>query len=172
MMIQTDKASMCCAGRFYWTIATICFVAVSTAAFGALTQAEVDHIVDNEILMCEHEEDAEAIEKSLKERGATDEMLAHGYYFVIAKTQNSEKGSLDSEKFHSAVFGFANVASGTMLTNLLNAAAASTNELDVSDAILAYHGRELFCSGAWTRQARRTARSMYTRQSGDALPRA
>ena len=110
MMIQTDKASMCCAGRFYWTIATICFVAVSTAAFGALTQAEVTHIVDTEILMCEHEEDADAIEKSLRERGATDEMLAHGYYFVIAKTQNSEKGSLDSEKFHSAVFGFANVS--------------------------------------------------------------
>ena len=133
---------MQCDGKFSRAIAAIGFVAASTVAFGAFTQAEVDHIVDNEILMCEHEEDAEAIEKSLKERGATDEMLAHGYYFVIAKTQNSKKGSLDSEKFHSAVFGFANVASGTMLTNLLNAAAASTNELDVSDAILAYHGRE------------------------------
>ena len=142
MMIQTDKKIMQCDGKFSRAIAAIGFVAASTVAFGAFTQAEVDHIVDNEILMCEHEEDAEAIEKSLKERGATDEMLAHGYYFVIAKTQNSEKGSLDSEKFHSAVFGFANVASGTMLTNLLNAAAASTNELDVSDAILAYHGRE------------------------------
>ena len=142
MMIQTGKKIMQCDGKFSRAIAAIGFVAASTVAFGAFTQAEVDHIVDNEILMCEHEEDAEAIEKSLKERGATDEMLAHGYYFVIAKTQNSEKGSLDSEKFHSAVFGFANVASGTMLTNLLNAAAASTNELDVSDAILAYHGRE------------------------------
>ena len=142
MMIQTDKKIMQCDGKFSRAIAAIGFIAASTVAFGAFTQAEVDHIVDNEILMCEHEEDAEAIEKSLKERGATDEMLAHGYYFVIAKTQNSEKGSLDSEKFHSAVFGFANVASGTMLTNLLNAAAASTNELDVSDAILAYHGRE------------------------------
>ena len=142
MMIQTDKKIMQCDGKSSRAITAIGFVAASTVAFGAFTQAEVDHIVDNEILMCEHEEDAEAIEKSLKERGATDEMLAHGYYFVIAKTQNSEKGSLDSEKFHSAVFGFANVASGTMLTNLLNAAAASTNELDVSDAILAYHGRE------------------------------
>ena len=142
MRIQTGKKIMQCDGKFSRAIAAIGFVAASTVAFGAFTQAEVDHIVDNEILMCEHEEDAEAIEKSLKERGATDEMLAHGYYFVIAKTQNSEKGSLDSEKFHSAVFGFANVASGTMLTNLLNAAAASTNELDVSDAILAYHGRE------------------------------
>ena len=142
MMIQTDKAIMWCNGRFYWAIATIGFVAASTAAFGALTQAEVDRIVDNEILMCEHEEDAEAIEKSLKERGATDEMLAHGYYFVMEKTQNAEKGSLDSEKFHSAVFGFANVASGPMLTNLLAVAKASTNDLDVSDAILAYHGRE------------------------------
>ena len=142
MMIQTGKKIMQCDGKFNRVIAAIGFVAASTVAFGAFTQAEVDHIVDNEILMCEHEEDAEAIEKSLKERGATDEMLAHGYYFVIAKTQNSKKGSLDSEKFHSAVFGFANVASGTMLTNLLNAAAASTNELDVSDAILAYHGRE------------------------------
>ena len=60
MMIQTDKAIMWCNGRFYWAIATIGFVAASTAAFGALTQAEVDRIVDNEILMCEHEEDAEA----------------------------------------------------------------------------------------------------------------
>ena len=141
-MIKTNKAVMRCDGKFYWAIATIGFVAASTAAFGALTQAEVDRIVDNEILMCEHEEDADAIEKSLKERGASDEMLAHGYYFVMAKTQNAEKGSLDSEKFHSAVFGFANVASGFMLTNLLNVAKASTNELDVSDAILAYHGRE------------------------------
>ena len=101
-MIQTDKAIMRCNGRFYWAIATIGFVAASTTAFGALTQEEVDRIVDNEIIMCEHEEDADAIEKSLKERGATDEMLAHGYYFVMEKTKNAEKGSLDSEKFHSA----------------------------------------------------------------------
>ena len=141
-MIQTDKAIMRCNGRFYWSIATIGFVAASTTAFGALTQEEVDRIVDNEIIMCEHEEDADAIEKSLKERGATDEMLAHGYYFVMEKTKNAEKGSLDSEKFHSAAFGFANVASGPMLTNLLTVAKASTNDLDVSDAILAYHGRE------------------------------
>ena len=123
-------------------ISTIGFVAASTAAFGEISQAEVDRIVDSEILMCEHEEDAGAIEKSLKERGATDEMLAHSYYFVMAKTQNAERGSLNSEKFHSAVFGFANVASGPMLTNLLNVAKVSTNDLDVSDAILAYHGRE------------------------------
>ena len=142
MMIQTDKAIMRCNGRFYWAIATIGFVAASTTAFGALTQEEVDRIVDNEIIMCEHEEDADAIEKSLKERGATGEMLAHGYYFVMEKTKNAEKGSLDSEKFHSAAFGFANVASGPMLTNLLTVAKASTNDLDVSDAILAYHGRE------------------------------
>jgi hypothetical protein len=142
MMIQTDKAIMRCNGRFYWAIATIGFVAASTTAFGALTQEEVDRIVDNEIIMCEHEEDADAIEKSLKERGATDEMLAHGYYFVMEKTKNAEKGSLDSVKFHSAAFGFANVASGPMLTNLLTVAKASTNDLDVSDAILAYHGRE------------------------------
>jgi hypothetical protein len=142
MMIQTDKAIMRCNGRFYWAIATIGFVAASTTAFGALTQEEVDRIVDNEIIMCEHEEDADAIEKSLKERGATDEMLADGYYFVMEKTKNAEKGSLDSEKFHSAAFGFANVASGPMLTNLLTVAKASTNDLDVSDAILAYHGRE------------------------------
>ena len=128
MMIQTDKVIMRCDGKFYWAIAMISFVAASTAAFGALTQVEVDRIVDNEILMCEHEEDADAIEKPLKDRGATDEMLAHGYYFVMEKTKNAEKGSLDSEKFHSAAFGFANVASGPML--------------DVSDAILAYHGRE------------------------------
>ena len=142
MMILTDKEIMRCGWKFCWAIVSIGLVAASTTAFGALTQAEVDHIVDNEILACEHEEDAAGIEKSLKERGATDEMLAHGYYFVMAKTQNSERGSLDSAKFHSAVFGFANVASGAMLTNLLNVAAASTNDLDVSDAILAYHGRE------------------------------
>ena len=141
-MIKTNKALVRCDGKFYWAIATIGCVAASITTFGALTQTEVDRIVDNEILMCEHEEDADAIEKSLKERGASDEMLAHGYYFVMAKTQNAEKGSLDSEKFHSAMFGFANVASGFMLTNLLNVAKASTNELDVSDAILAYHGRE------------------------------
>ena len=62
MMIQTDKAIMRCNGRFYWAIATIGFVAASTTAFGALTQEEVDRIVDNEIIMCEHEEDADAIE--------------------------------------------------------------------------------------------------------------
>ena len=61
MMIQTDKAIMWCNGRFYWAIATIGFVAASTTAFGALTQEEVDRIVDNEIIMCEHEEDADAI---------------------------------------------------------------------------------------------------------------
>ena len=141
-MIKTNKALVRCDGKFYWAIATIGCVAASITTFGALTQTEVDRIVDNEILMCEHEEDADAIENSLKERGASDEMLALGFYFVMAKTQNAEKGSLDSEKFHSAMFGFANVASGFMLTNLLNVAKASTNELDVSDAILAYHGRE------------------------------
>ena len=142
MRIQTDKTTKSRDGNLYWAIATICFATASTAAFGALTQSEVDHVVDAEILMCEHEEDANAIEKSLRERGATDEMLAHGYYCVVAKTQNAKKGSLDSEKFHSAVFGFANVASGSMLTNLLTVAKSSTNVLDVTDAILAYHGRE------------------------------
>ena len=114
----------------------------SIVTFGALTQIEVDRIVDNEILMCEHDEDADAIESVLKGRGATDDMLAHSYYLAMSKTYNAKNGSLDSEKFHSAVFGFANVARGTLLTNLLNVATASTNDLNISDAIMAYHGRE------------------------------
>ena len=155
-MIQKDKAIMRCNGRFYWAIATIGFVAASTTAFGALTQAEVDRIVDNEILMCEHEEDAAAIEKSLKERGATGEMLAHGYYFVMEKTKNAEKGSLDSEKFHSAAFGFANVASGTMLICLMRLRPLLTSWTSrmrfwpITDESLA---RGPFCGGAWTKQA-------------------
>ena len=45
-------------------------------------------------------------------------------------------------ELHRRTIGFANVASGPMLTNLLTVAKASTNDLDVSDAILVYHGRE------------------------------
>ena len=142
MIIRRNRVNSRCRWELYMAIAAIGAVAASTAAFGAITQAEVDRAVGSEILMCEHGEDAEAIEKALKERGATDEMLAHGYYLAMSKTRNAEKGRLDSEKFHSAVFGFANVARGGMLTNLLNVAMSSTNDLDVSDVILAYHGRE------------------------------
>lgn len=112
------------------------------AAHGEISQQEVDHIVDSEILMCEHDEDAENIEADLKGRGATEDMLAQGYSSAIRKTLNAPSGSLESEKFHSAVFGFAKVAKSSVLTNLLQVATSSTNDLNASEAILAYQGRD------------------------------
>lgn len=107
-----------------------------------LSQDEVDRLVDSEVLSCIHQEDFEDAEAALRRRGATDAMLAHGYFAAMDKTKDAPIGSLSAEKFQGAVHGFATVAPEGQLTNLLRIATAATNQHSVADAILAYHRRD------------------------------
>ena len=114
---------------------------ITQADADVLSQDDVDRIVDTEILMYEHDEDFQAAEKSLVDKGVTRAMLAHGYYSAMVKTMNAERGSLEAEKFHSAVFGYVESADETQLTNLLTIASSTTNERSVSKAIYSFHAR-------------------------------
>lgn len=114
---------------------------MTLANVGVISQEDVDRIVDAEILMYEHDEDFQAAEKSLVDKGVTRAMLAHGYYSAMVRTMNAERGSLEAEKFHSAVFGYVQSADETQLTNLLTIASSTTNERSVSKAICSFHAR-------------------------------
>lgn len=115
--------------------------AASTPA-AELSQAEVDRLVDAEVLACVHQEDFEAEEASLRRRGATDAMLAHGYCEVMKRTKDAPLRSPGAERFQAAMSGFVSVAEEGQLTNLLNIASIATNQHSVADAISAYHRRE------------------------------
>lgn len=107
----------------------------------AMTQEEVDRIVDTELLMYEHAEDFQLAEKALIDRGVTKSMLAHGYYASLVKTMNAETGSLESQKFQSAIYGYIESADDSQITNLLAIASAATNEKIVSKVIRSYYRR-------------------------------
>ena len=124
--------------------AFICLAIFSALGVSAapLSQEEVDRLVEAEVLPCVHQEDFEDAQSALRERGATDAMLAHGYCASLDKTKNAPVGSSDAERFHGALHGFAAVASECQLTNLLRIATAATNQHSVADAVLAYHRRD------------------------------
>lgn len=104
----------------------------------SISQEEVDSFVDNGILMCIHDDDALEFENSIKERGATNEMLAQAYLAVAHKTKNAVRGSTEAGKFSAAVGGFVNCADNSQLTNLLQIAESTTNELSATDALLTF----------------------------------
>ena len=106
-----------------------------------LSQEDVNRIVESELLMYEHDEDFQSAEKALMDGGVTKSMLAHGYYSSMLKTMNGGSGSLDSQKFQSAAYGFRGVATDGQLTNLLQIATFATNGLSAADAIEMYHSR-------------------------------
>ena len=113
-----------------------------SASSAPLSQEEVDRLVEADILVCLHEEDFEDAQAALRERGATDAMLAHGYCAALDKTKDAPVGSSDAERFQGALHGFAAVASECQLTNLLRIATTATNQHSVADAVLAYHRRD------------------------------
>lgn len=123
-------------------LALILFSARADAV--VLSQEEVDHIVDTDLLMYEHDKDFQAAEKSLTARGVTKPMLAHGYYSAMVKTMNAATGSLGAGKFQSAAYGFRCTATDIQVTNLLYIAEVSTNALSAAGAIEVYHARAPF----------------------------
>lgn len=112
------------------------------ASAAELSQAEVDRLVDEEVMSCVHQEDFEAEEAALRRLGATDAMLAHGYCEVMKRTKDAPVRSLGSERFQAAMAGFLSVAVEGQLTNLLHIASTATNQHSVADAIYACHRRE------------------------------
>lgn len=107
-----------------------------------LSQEEVDRLVDSDVLACLHQEDFDDAQAALRVRGATDAMLAHGYYVALDKTKDAPVGSPAAERFQGALHGFAAVASACQLTNLLLVATSATNQHSVADAVLACHRRD------------------------------
>lgn len=133
---------------FVHTAGTMCLAALiatfAETAFGTVSQEEVLRIVDAQILQCEHDEDATLMEADLRRRGATDDMLAHGYSTVMFKTKDAPKNSVDSAKFQSAVCGFSRIAGIGQLTNLLQIASSTTVDVNSSLAIRCMHLRAPF----------------------------
>lgn len=114
---------------------------MTQANVGVISQEDVDRIVDTEILMYEHDEDFQAAEKSLVDKGVTRAMLAQGYYSSMIKAMNAERGTSECEKFQAAAYGFRCAATDVQLTNLLHIAEVATNALSVSEVVEVYHAR-------------------------------
>ena len=106
-----------------------------------ISQDDIDRIVENEITVLEHEEDAEISEQRLKSQGATEEMLVKGYLKSIEKNKNATKGSVDAQKFQTAIYSYSRLANEAELTNLLSVATATLNERNAATLIRNYHSR-------------------------------
>lgn len=116
--------------------------AAASDSAAVLSQAEVDRLVDAKALACVHQEDFEAEESSLRRRGATYAMLAHGYCEVMKRTKDAPLRTPYAERFQASMAGFMSVAVDGQLTNLLSIASTATNQHSVADAIAAYHRRD------------------------------
>lgn len=116
-----------------------CYAAQSRT--DVLSQDEIDSIVDTQLLMFEHDDDFQAAEKALIDRGVTKSMLAHGYYASLVKSMNADRGSLGAQKFQAALYGYVESVDETQMTNLLAIASASVNQRSVVKIIRSYHAR-------------------------------
>lgn len=120
---------------------------VTSVAFGVYaekvstnkwSQADVDRVVIDEIIAFEHAEDADDVEAWVVKQGATKSMLSHAYLRALEKLNNSPMRSTESQMFHSAIWGFADVASEEEFVKLLPLATSSSNHHDVCDIVRAY----------------------------------
>lgn len=132
------------------------FVAMMNQAYATpcISQEEVNSIVDNEVLQCVHDEDAEGFERKLIERGASNEMIAHAYCRAMERAKNILPGNVGSEQFQSAAYGFARFADASQLTNLLQIAEATSNNCNAVNAIFLFHSRvaEAMIFVSWGKQ--------------------
>ena len=104
----------------------------------AIDQKKVDRVVDEEIALYYHHEDAASAIEALKKEGATQEMLVSSFAKILRRDLNSGLDEPANVRMNSAIYWFGEMASQDQLTNLVFVAETATNN-HARTALFAYH---------------------------------
>lgn len=108
----------------------------------AMTQEELDKIVEQEVLMFEHHEDSQSvIEHLITVDGVSKVQLADSFVNVALRHMNAPVTSESGHACNGALYSLGEFANEGQLTNLLFVAMNSTN-LNAQTALTAYHVRK------------------------------
>lgn len=108
----------------------------------AMPQEELDKIVEQEVLMFEHQEDSQSvIEHLIKVDGVSKVQLAESFVKVALRHMNAPVTSESGYACNGALYSLGEFANEGQLTNLLFVAMNSTN-LNAQTALIAYHVRK------------------------------
>lgn len=121
---------------------TLLFICLSTVLASAMSQEELDQIVADEVLMFEHDEDADAvIQHLIATKGVARRQLAESFSKVVRRTVDAPIGSVSGIVCHGAICYLGEYADESQLTNLVHVALVATNA-NAAAALQAYHDRK------------------------------
>lgn len=120
----------------------VLYVALHCLLASAMPQEDLDKIVEREVLMFEHHEDAQsAIEHLISVDGVSKSQLAESFAKVALRYMNAPVASESGYACNGALYSLGEFANESQLTNLLFVAMNSTN-LNAQTALTAYHVRK------------------------------
>lgn len=105
-----------------------------------ISQAEIDRVVNEEVLLSLHPDDAQDSINYLKEHGASNRDIADAIARVLRENHNAPRDEEGSIKSNSAIHWLEVLGDQNQITNLLFVAQVSTN-VHASLAIRAYYRR-------------------------------
>lgn len=105
-----------------------------------IAQNEIDRVVDGEVLLSLHPDDAQASIDYLKEHGVSNRDIADAIARILRENYNAPRDEEGSVKSNSAIHWLEVLGDQNQITNLLFVAQVSTN-VHASSAIRAYYRR-------------------------------
>ena len=105
-----------------------------------ITQSEIERVVDEEVLLSLHPDDARASIDYLREQGAGNRDIADAIVRILRENYNAPKDEEGSVKANSAIHWLEVLGDQNQMSNLLFVAQVSTN-VHASSAIRAFYRR-------------------------------